>query len=237
MAPSPKHLSFIFLTFLISSSLIQARESKFFSKFTRDENTATIPTTTTNNHATTPTTTTTNDKETELPEEHAPLGKQDEEPSFIPQTGNGHGLYGRDKNQYSPTTTTNNAYDMYANLPGKTSTEEYSSGSYKYKEFNTDSNNNNNYNYNNNNNNNWSKHEKQGMSDTRFLENGKYYKDSYRNEYQPMSGSYEGFGTSKGVDSTNRYNYGNNDNAYEFNNSKEDPQYQQEGETQDGYIP
>lgn len=103
-------------------------------------------------------------------------------------------------------------------------------------------------NYNNNNGaNSYSNAERQGMSDTRFLENGKYYYDlNLENNYNPNR--YE---NSRGVDSrnwnyhnnnnnNNRGYYGsnNNENSFEYNNSMEG--YQNEEvfqESQDEFVP
>lgn len=107
----------------------------------------------------------------------------------------------------------------------------------------------NNYNNNNNGANSYNNAERQGMSDTRFLENGKYYYDlNLENNYNPNR--YE---NSRGVDSTNwnrhdntnnnnnnrgYYGSNNNQNTFEYNNSMEGYQNEEEfQESQDEFVP
>ncbi|KAF5199899.1 hypothetical protein FRX31_010518 [Thalictrum thalictroides] len=78
---------------------------------------------------------------------------------------------------------------------------------------------------------NLSKGKQQGLSDTRFMENGKYFynvnnENSYLNEYHPVvNRNFDGFrSSSQGVSSRNNYNYGNNNEKNEFNNSMEENQ-------------
>ncbi|PIA35134.1 hypothetical protein AQUCO_03600060v1 [Aquilegia coerulea] len=341
MAVPVKHLAFFFLIFLFFSIQIQARESKFFSKFNHYETTTigsnNIPTTTASSNATTvnPTTTTTNDngsKRSELTQEQGASVEQEEEPSFTQQATNGYGLYGHGSNQDSSTTGEITQDDTFGDLPEKTSTQEYTRGSYEDKEANTgyhgDNNgnygykanqfgmsntrlmdngnvnsnngykkqyNNGNINNNNDNNNgyeamqdslsdttlsahgnndyktkdfsmsnsrfmdnginnnnngyetkqygtsgiskddNLSRSKQQGLSDTRFMENGKYFynvnnENSYLNKYHPaVNRNYDGFrSSSQGVNSRNNYNYGNSEKN-DFNNSMEESQFPEEG--------
>ncbi|XP_042482105.1 protein E6-like [Macadamia integrifolia] len=111
--------------------------------------------------------------------------------------------------------------------------------------------------YLNNNYDNGNEMKKQGMSDTRFLENGKYfydvnneevYHDSYHNQYESPKETHNGYASAsyKEVDqSRNRYNnyggyHGNNANTYEFTNSM-DNGFQNQGEefqqSQEEYLP
>ncbi|KAM7530645.1 hypothetical protein LguiB_034055 [Lonicera macranthoides] len=66
---------------------------------------------------------------------------------------------------------------------------------------------------------NMNNNQKLGMSDTRFLENGKYYYDLNNENYNSLNAN----DNSRGVDSRYEYNsrgnYGNNGNSYEFNNN------------------
>lgn len=107
---------FILIFLTLSSSLhvhVHARESKFFSKVTNENNA----------------------KEVLPTKEHEePLNKPEQEPNFIPQNqqnSGGYGLYGHESGQLPPTTTTTTE-----KLPYNTETEN----SYN-KEFNPSSNN------------------------------------------------------------------------------------------------
>ncbi|GMI93448.1 hypothetical protein HRI_003014100 [Hibiscus trionum] len=71
---------------------------------------------------------------------------------------------------------------------------------------------------NNNNNNNYYNGEKQGMSDTRFLENGKYYYDlKSENNYYPNQ-----FENSRGFDSRNEFNENRYNNMGRYNQNQEE---------------
>ncbi|KAJ7968603.1 protein E6-like [Quillaja saponaria] len=258
---------------------INARDSQFFSKVTPINN---------------------NVKETEVPNKEEPLTKQENNPTFIPETQNdAYGLYGHESGQLPPsTTTTRTNYASYTtpttNLPYKTPSEEdedfdkYPNNNYyKYNKeaYNANNNgmtdtrlsdqtgyssNNNNYYYNknayeankngmgstrftergyntmsnqNNNNNNYYYNkntasnynvERQGMSDTRYMEGGKYYYDIDSENYNPNQ-----YGSSREVVSTNWYKnnnnnnnrgyYGNNENSFEgYHQNQEEFQEDQE---------
>lgn len=95
MALTAKHLSLLFFLSLLSSHPTHARDlPQSFSKFTN------TPTTTT---TTTTTNTNTNAKETVV------VPNKEQEPSFIPDTQTGYGLYGHESGQLSPAATTANA--------------------------------------------------------------------------------------------------------------------------------
>ncbi|XP_026448446.1 GATA zinc finger domain-containing protein 14-like [Papaver somniferum] len=234
---SAKHFYLFFLVFLFSSGSLQihARDSQFFSKFTRVN---TVPaaannTDGINNNAD-------NVKETAeiLPKEGTPVAeaplnseemkipassenKEEEKPSLskqVEEANNGHSLYGHGSGQFPPTTTETSDNDAaldsmtYAELPdeenfseefGTTASTSSDQGGgvdqskstkdgypyhnnnnvYEGKQFgladaqfgtgNVDENHY--HNYNNKRNHDEQQLEKQGMSDTRFLENGKYY--------------------------------------------------------------
>ncbi|KAJ7947020.1 protein E6-like [Quillaja saponaria] len=267
MAPSTNIISFLFLLTLFFSTQINARESQFFSKVTPINN---------------------NVKETELPNKEERLAKQENNPTFIPETQNGaYGLYGQESNQLTPSTTTPSNYAPYTTpttyLPYKTPSEEEEEDINKYSNnnnkeaFNANyngmtntrlsgtsyaSNNNNNYYYKdayeanknglgntrftekghntlanqNNNNNNYYYNkaarnyngERQGMSDTRYMQGGKYHHDIYAEKYNPNQyGSYK-----SEVDSRNWYNNNNNNNnkGYYGNNENSFEGYQQNRE-------
>ncbi|GAV60324.1 hypothetical protein CFOL_v3_03855 [Cephalotus follicularis] len=257
MASSPKFISILFLITIFSIQ-IQARESQFFSKVSTNfdnsaQETATLP----NNQA--------QEQTVETQATTKPLPTQEQEPTFIPETQNGYGLYGHESGQHPPstTTTTNKPNDAsYTTtgtgyLPYTTQAQETS----PYKKYRdtydprTNTNNNNNY-YNKNayetdqqnwgnsrftergytntanqknnyqqnqyhgGNSGYTNVEKQGMSDTRYLENGRYHYD-IKNENNPYPNQYQ---NSRLVDSKNEYRngvyYGNKDNSYnEFNNN------------------
>ncbi|XP_052203492.1 uncharacterized protein LOC127808858 [Diospyros lotus] len=166
MASSAKLISLLFFLALLSSLRAHARESKFFSKATAAATNA--------NESTA--------AEVIPNKEQEALSKQGQEPSFIPDTQNGYGLYGHEPEQLPPTTAA----------------------------ATTTSTNNNNENYYNNGASNYNT-QKQGMSDTRFLENGKYFYDmNSEKNYNP-----NGFQKSRGVvdyssSNNNFYNGGAN---------------------------
>eukprot|EP00262_Sarcandra_glabra_P007985 TRINITY_DN21153_c0_g1_i1.p1 TRINITY_DN21153_c0_g1~~TRINITY_DN21153_c0_g1_i1.p1 ORF type:complete len:220 (-),score=19.70 TRINITY_DN21153_c0_g1_i1:167-826(-) len=169
----------------------------------------------------------------------APTKKQETPSTVNPQDRNGYGLYGHDPNQYPPTTTNNENYNA-GNLPGKSPTDEstYTNNLYGNKQY--------------------------GMSDTRYMQNGRYFydvsnenynrnryesstKDRYGNEnyypngYGSRSGNRNGYEPTKGTYSRGKYNnegyYGGNENAYEYNNTPMDGDMNQQEEYQNEYVP
>lgn len=157
MASSTTSSIFLLLA-LLASLHVHARDSQFFSKVTSNN----IP------------------KEVLPTKEQEPLNKPEQEPNFVPQnqqTSGGYGLYGHESGQLPPTTTTTE------NLPYRTQTEipynkennpnlvdglyYNNDASYMNKELSSNSNNGNQY-YNND----AYVTKQQGMSDTRFMENG-----------------------------------------------------------------
>ncbi|KAL9321184.1 hypothetical protein ACSQ67_013023 [Phaseolus vulgaris] len=147
-----------------------------------------------------------NVKETELPNREAPeVNKVDQQPPFVPETENSYGLYGHDESNQAPsTTTTKNA----ASYTTPTSYHPYKTEFENNKYFNNDA-------YNNRYNG-----EKQGMSDTRFLEGGRYFHDIYAEEQHPTT-NYED--SSKGVDTNYWYNNrGGNYNGHQNQEKFED---------------
>ena len=262
MAPSAV-LSFLFILVLFSSPQIQARESKFFSKVT---------------HYSSPTEAA-KEPSSEYPE--APVSAPTPAPApgpaselFQSDTLDGYGLYGRGSNEFSPATVSENevvpeeltdesykelAETSYSNNNNRYSTEYYKNnghtteqqgmsdtrflenGKYSYNPdtYSTNSNKNgysssyrnNGYSTSSSHNNGYST-EKQGMSDTRFLENGKYYHDlNNENHYV------DGYNTEKGSTS-NEFYYSNTENSNEFNSMEEYQRQQEEYQQgQEEYVP
>ncbi|XP_058100577.1 protein E6-like [Magnolia sinica] len=139
------------------------------------------------------------------------------------------------KNKESTTSYPNSQYENEQRYKNKESTTSYPNSQYeneqryKNKESTTSYPNNQQY----------------GMSDTRFLEHGKYYynvnaNDNYRNGYVSGKGINQGYESSTDVDPKNKYNnrgyYGNNENAYEYNNSMEGQQ-NREDENEEEFLP
>ncbi|KAK1368714.1 hypothetical protein POM88_034806 [Heracleum sosnowskyi] len=223
MASSTTYFSILIFLTLSSSLHVHARESKFFSKVTNDNN----------------------DKEV-LPtkELEEPLNKPELEPNFIPQNqqnSGGYGLYGHESGQLPPTTTTTTTTE---NLPYKTETEnsynkEFNPGSNNVQYYNNDayvnpesySNSNNGEYYNNDgyvnpesysnpnngqyyNNEGYRVTKPQGMSDTRFM--NKVYKpyttpinkgDNFFNGGNMYNNRLHGVGETRlGVKNGNNYN-------------------------------
>eukprot|EP00268_Persea_americana_P063983 TRINITY_DN8365_c1_g1_i1.p2 TRINITY_DN8365_c1_g1~~TRINITY_DN8365_c1_g1_i1.p2 ORF type:complete len:236 (-),score=32.39 TRINITY_DN8365_c1_g1_i1:97-774(-) len=225
MAPSPKHLSLLTLLFLISSLQVQARESKFFSHY----NTA---------------------KEAKPLQTPAPSPTEEVDPySYNQENQNGYGLYGRGTDQATPTTTTFNNVQYTAREPPTVfPTEEYAATTtekrnYMNKEYTTK--------YPNN------EYEKNqyGMSDTRYLDNGRYYYDLNANnnnyqfetgkgntnnyQFETGKGSSQRYGSYGNKNQMNKYNtegyYGNNESPSEYNTSVDS--YRGSQEDEDNFLP
>lgn len=237
MASYAKHIPFLFLTFLCLSLHIQARESKFFSKVTKNNVIG----------SKTPILETPTSAPAPAPESSDTLSE------------NGYGLYGRDDSSEFPTTTptTITATFTTANEENEALNEEleknrkyetsyatnnnYYNNNNQYPNGNYNNNGYNNNGYNSNNNNNYYNdgygEEKQGMSDTRFLEKGRYHYDP---KNRGSNGNYNGYEPA-GRGSTTRdevYNGNNNVNANEFNTMEEYYQSQHEYQgNQEGYEP
>ncbi|KAJ6728550.1 E6-LIKE PROTEIN [Salix koriyanagi] len=209
--PSPTVISALFLLAIFSVQ-IHARESQFFSKVSAAV--ATPSTTTINNN---------NAQDKTLPtKEDEELSKQDLDPAFIRDNQNG----------YDTTTTTtttkpntkyysNNAYEeeQQQNF-GETSLEESGYTS-------TGNQNGNNYYYSGANG--YSNDEKLGMSDTRYLEKGKYYYD-VNNENRNLNPNQYQLQNSRNNYNTGGYYSNNNENSkYEYDNSM------QKYDSQDGF--
>ena len=244
MASSLKLISILFL-FAIFSIQIHARE--FFSKIpsanTNEKETTTIPVTRDQEHETfIPET-----QKTSLPNrEEQTFGKREQEPRFIPETQNGYGLYGHESGQLPPSTTTKETYEPYVtpvryhpdepynsipesnnNNNNNKNTFYYNKNSYETEQKNfgeamftekgwsTNEKKNNNY-YNGNNG--YNNGEKKGMSDTRYLENGRYYYD-VKNENNYYPNQYE---NSRGVASRNEYNENRYNNMGRYNQNQEE---------------
>ncbi|XP_075668160.1 uncharacterized protein LOC142638053 [Castanea sativa] len=271
MASLAKHLSFFFLLVLFSSLQIQARESRFFSKFTHDNANYNMPVLKVSLTAEAPTPT----PEPTLTPAPAPAiepvtaqtPEVTPEPTYSEsENGYGYGLYGHASNQFpptkeTPTTTTTNFEDE--NLSEELTGERYKTGYPKTNLYNYNSNPNNynnngnpnnynngfsssyssnngyttnynsngyanNYNTNGYYNSNGYQSERQGMSDTRFMENGKYYFE-VQNVNTNLNGYESGRGTAK-----NEGYYGNNMYPNEFNTMEE---YEKQEESQKEFVP
>ncbi|TKY71736.1 E6 protein [Spatholobus suberectus] len=117
----------------------------------------------------------------------------------------------------------NKYYNSYQNDNQKYyHNNDAANGKYYYNNHNNYNANNNRYSYNTNAANNRYNGEKQGMSDTRFLEGGKYFHDIYAEKYNPTN-----YGdSSRGVNTNNWYNNnrGGNYNGYQNQEEFEDEQ-------------
>ncbi|XP_008811917.2 protein E6-like [Phoenix dactylifera] len=239
-------LSLVFLLFLASSSLrIHARESRFFMKTTRPED----------------------PKEATRITEETPAVKT-EEPRTIPPvrglSGRGYGLYGHGQEQFTPTTATNyynnnnyysnnnarpnantfpssfpdaelasesydnggynygNHFNNANNSPSKFSNEEFNSRSYETKQYN-----------------NYVDNKQYGMSDTRFLENGRYFYDVNGERNRNHYGTYPTRGNPEAGVRAGKYGNGvyGNGNASGYNNAMEYQNNQVNQESQEDYVP
>lgn len=174
-------LFFFFLTFLLPSTQINARDSYSFGKFQRetpkDQNPNNLVPIQTNE---------TNEQD-------------DQNPAFIPQSENGYGLYGHETTYNNNEELNNKKYDENVNYddsfstPSLTQTQEsytnYGENYPKTTESYDDNNNKDTSYYENPNGYERERRgkeaykgysnnvERQGMSDTRFMANGKYYFD------------------------------------------------------------
>ncbi|KAI5447950.1 hypothetical protein KIW84_015406, partial [Lathyrus oleraceus] len=220
MSPSSNYISFLLFTTLLLPLQAIARDSEFFSKVTHFNKETLSP-----NKEESPTV-------TNKPEE--------QQPSFIPQTENSYGLYGHESD-HLPTNTAatnsefennnkyynNDAYntkyynkDPFGNNQNELSDTKYNGEGYNYNSMMEKQNNNERPLYNNNN---YYNGEKQGMSDTRFLEGGKYFHDINNEKYNPTM---YGDSYSKGVSTNNWYN--NRGNSYNSNNNGNNNGYNNE---------
>ncbi|KAH7682235.1 hypothetical protein IHE45_05G108800 [Dioscorea alata] len=159
-----------------------------------------------------------NETSHEVPAE-TPAVEKAEPMSFPPSSRHGHGLYGHGTNEFTNTINNNNhdddaeKYDNY--YSGHEASSRYVNNEYVNKGY--------------------------GMSDTRFLENGKYYYDvqaeKYQNGYDPLSDqnsagyvSYNGNGNRDGNNGYGSYRSGSSTdgNAYKEYNERVENQYNNE---------
>ncbi|KAK8627247.1 hypothetical protein V6N13_134865 [Hibiscus sabdariffa] len=244
MASFAKPIAFFFFVVVSSSVLVQARESKFFSKFIHLgakisplESPAVAPV---------------------LAPTPAPTLAPATSPTDIGSQDPYYGLYGHGSGMFpptnegvttsnTPTSTSNFENDLFADERYESSYEKNNNNNNEYTMNNYNNNNNykdngytlNNYKYNTdgyngNYNNNGYETERQGMSDTRFVEGGKYYYNVKRENYYPNG--YE-FSLSKETNKNEGY-YGNTENSNEFNSMEElenrEDEYQ---DRQEEYVP
>ncbi|KAE8670140.1 GBF's pro-rich region-interacting factor 1 [Hibiscus syriacus] len=235
MASFAQPIAFFFFLVLSSSLHIQARESKFFTKFIHLGAKISPLAAPILSPAVAPTL-----APTLAP---APANVNSQDPYY--------GLYGHGSNMFppakegvttsnTPTTTSNFENDLFADQSYETGYEknnnnndEYTTSNYNYNDndngytlsnykYSTDG-------YNGNYNDNGYETERQGMSDTRFVEGGKRFYDAGKENYYPNG--YE-FSSSK-ESSENEGYYGNTDNSMEDLENKE-YEYQ---ERQEEYMP
>ncbi|KAB2091102.1 hypothetical protein ES319_A03G167700v1 [Gossypium barbadense] len=254
MASFANHIVLFFFLLLSSSVQIQARESKFFSKIFHlgaKISPLVVPT---------PTPAPAPASAPALAPTVAPATA----PANIGIQDPYYGLYGHGSGMVPPAkegVTTSNTPTAFENelFAEELADEKYESG-YEKNNYNYNNNNNGyttskynnngytlssynnngysgNYNtngYNDNYNNNGYETERQGMSDTRFVEGGKYYYNMKNEQYYPNG--YE-FSSSKGTTKNEGY-YGNTENSNEFNSMEEfqnkEDQYM---ERQEEYVP
>uniref|UniRef100_A0A2P2IQJ6 Protein E6-like n=1 Tax=Rhizophora mucronata TaxID=61149 RepID=A0A2P2IQJ6_RHIMU len=229
MASSPKFICLVFLLLTLFSTQIDGRESMFFNKVSANPTT----TTTINNNNV-------NNANKE----------EDQQPSFLPETQS-YGLYGQESSELPANKLGNARYTTSSYVPSyKSETNGYNTNYYN--------NNNNRYNNNNayeeqpeklgetslqetgyygtmSNQNNYytgangySNTGKQGMSDTRYLENGKYFYDldnekNYYQNYQNQARNPEGYYRASG----NGYQYNGNSGRYQNHNDFQESQDEQ----------
>lgn len=270
MASFGKLVFCYFLVALFSSSLIHARESKFFSKFTHYSITKNVKKSNLSPiEAPAPT------PSIALAPTQAQAPAPTPESIYMQSSENGdHGLYGQGSGLFPPakeTATENKLFNE--EFDGETYEKEYQSsnynnngfaGNYNYNNgvkfaseshetgdqnnYNgyTESFNNNGYeaagfSYNNKNgynsnykNNGYVTEQRQGMSDTRFVEGGKYYYDVKNENYYYPANGYE----SGKVSNQNQVYYGNSENQNEFNTMEfEDQELYNEESPEDESLP
>ena len=228
MAPISKLIPFLFLTTLLVSLQVNARDSQFFSKVTPLNN---------------------NIKETEVPKNEGQVNKPEQQPVFTPETENSYGLYGHETGLHPPTTTTTNAapytttYKPYKTTTAEEDTAKYSNNnnfySFKKDGYNTNQNelsettrltgtsytNNNNYFYSG----------KDAFAKQNELSDTKYTEGGYNTENQNSNNNYfyngkDAFGkqnelsdtkyTEEGYNSMENQNNNNNNNKYYYNNDQ-----------------
>lgn len=249
MALPKRALSFLFLAIFLLSHHSQARDSQFFSKVTHEKETATPTTTATTTTTVVNPNNNNNNKQQEQEPTFIPdtqnngYGLYGHEYGQLPpsdQTNfNGEKHYttttptSRSNDPYGATPTT---YEPYTTPVGphygtieKEEEEEEKQDQPAANNFNNnaqlygnnDNNDNKNYFYSKENNK-FNGQEKQGMSDTRFLENGKYYHDNDKQYYNPNTYDEKNYDPNSYTndDNKNYHYYGtnaNNENSYEKN--------------------
>ena len=204
MALFSNFIPFLFLTTLLLSLQINARDSQFFSKVTHVNN---------NNNN--------NVKETELPDNEGPVNKPEQRPVFIPETENNYGLYGHESGLNPPSTTTP------TNAATTTTTTTYQP--YKTESEETNKFTNNNY-YNNYKKDAYSTNQNE-LSDTRLAgtsynnnKNYHYNKDAYGNKQNELSDTKYtegGYNSMENQYNNQKYYYNNNaaNDKYYYNNN------------------
>ncbi|XVF32198.1 hypothetical protein REPUB_Repub17cG0061400 [Reevesia pubescens] len=133
-----------------------------------------------------------------------------------------------EKNNYNnkgyTTGNHNNNGDTTSNYNNGYTSSNYNNG-YSLSNYNDNG-------YNNNYNNNGHETERQGMSDTRFAEGGKYYYNVKNENYYPNGYESSGKETKK-----NEGYYGNTENSNEFSSMEEIQNKEEYQEMQEQYVP
>jgi hypothetical protein len=255
MAPLSNYISFLLLTTLLLPLQTIARESQFFSKVTHFNKETKIP----NKEESSTVTNKPEEQPPFIPQTENSYGLYGHESDHLPSTAGATTTttnpnfedtnnYQNDNNKYYHNDAYNTKYynkDTFGNYQNELSdtkyNEEQNNNNNVANERSFYTNNNNNYNAENNKYNG----EKQGMSDTRYLEGGKYYYDVNYEKYNPTMYS----DSSRGVNNNNWYknrgnsnnnNYGNNNEFYQNNqgnyNGYKKNQYEFENE-EDAFEP
>ncbi|KAK7246461.1 hypothetical protein RIF29_41329 [Crotalaria pallida] len=264
MAPFSNYISFLFLTTLLLPLQIIARESTFFSKVPHSINNNNVKETevpkkegpenkpeeqpvfipeTENSYGLY------GHESTQLPSTtYEPYEKEFQHTSKYPNKYHHHNYnkndayYSNQNDELSNTRLTGNYNNYYNKDAYEGNQNELSDTKYTEGEFNNMENQNNNYKkhyyYNNNGANNMYNGEKQGMSDTRFLEGGKYFYDvNYEKYNNPTLYSDSSREVNTHRHSNNWYNNRGNNNNYYGNNNNNGYQNQEEFEDDQEFEP
>jgi hypothetical protein len=241
MAPLSNYISFLLLTTLLLPLQTIARESQFFSKVTHFNKETKIP----NKEESSTVTNKPDEQPPFIPQTENSYGLYGHESDHLPSTAGATTTttnpnfedtnnYQNDNNKYYHNDAYNTKYynkDTFGNYQNELSdtkyNEEQNNNNNVANERSFYTNNNNNYNAENNKYNG----EKQGMSDTRYLEGGKYYYDVNYEKYNPTMYS----DSSRGMNNNNWYKYNNRGNSNNNNYGNNNEFYQNNNGNYNGY--
>ncbi|XVF02047.1 hypothetical protein REPUB_Repub04eG0142500 [Reevesia pubescens] len=259
MASFEKHIVFFFLLVISSSVRIQARESKFFSKIfhlgakisplevpTSSPAAAPAPAPANSESqldpyyglyghgsgmfppakesvSTSNTPTTTNSFENDLLAEELADEKYETGYEKNNYDNNGYSASNYNNKAYTSSNYNNNGYTL-SNYNNNGYSSNYKTNGYS-STYKTNG-------YSSNYNNNGYDTERQGMSDTRYVEGGKYHYNVKNENYYPNEYESSGKETRK-----NEGYYGNTENSNEFNSMEEFQNNEQYQESQEEYVP